>query len=284
MGHVGIVCDSTSDLSPAWLDDHRVRMVPLTVLFGEESFRDWVDMQPREFYERLAASPSLPTTSQPSPADFSAAYAELVEQGCDAIVSIHLTSQLSGTFESATMAATEAAVPVHVIDTKLVTAATALVVKQAVAMRDAGRSAEDIAASARVISASMRLFFVLDTLEYLVKGGRAGKAQGLAASLLNIKPVLMFNAEGTIEPFKKVKGTRKALTELAEHVAQDSRANGRMRVSILHADDLALAEELRTALDIAGADYELDSIELVGAVIGTYAGRGAVGAAYYPIN
>lgn len=284
MSQVGLVCDSTCDLAPAWLVEHDVRMVPLTVLFGDAGFKDWIDLQPREFYKRLTASAALPTTSQPSPADFSAAYTELTERGCEAIVSIHLTSRLSGTFESATMAAAEASVPVHVVDTKRVTAATALVVKQAIELRDRGVSAEEIAATARATSDAVRLFFVLDTLDYLVKGGRAGKAQGLAASLLNIKPVLMFNDEGTIEPFKKVKGTRKALTELAEHVAADSRENGRVRLSILHADDLALAEELRAALDTAGADYELDSIQLVGAVIGTYAGPHAVGAGYYPIG
>ena len=284
MGQVGLVCDSTCDLEPAWLEARHVRMVPLTVLFGEESFRDWIDLEPCEFYERLAAFPGLPTTSQPSPADFAAAYRELAAAGCDEIVSIHLTAKLSGTFESAEMAAAESSVPVHVIDTKRVTAALALVIKDAITRRDAGASAEEIAGAARSVSDSMRLFFVLDTLDYLVKGGRAGKAQGLAASLLSIKPVLMFNDEGTIEPFKKVKGARKALAALAEHVAEDSRANGRMRLSVLHADDLALAEELHAALDAAGADYELDSIQLVGAAIGTYAGPHAVGAGYYPIG
>jgi DegV family protein with EDD domain len=121
-------------------------------------------------------------------------------------------------------------------------------------------------------------------LDYLVKGGRAGKAQGLAASLLNIKPVLDVNADGIIEPFKKVKGRRKALAELAAHVAEDSLANGRMRLALLHACNEDQAADLRAAIVASGADVEIVHVGLVGAVVGTYAGPGAVGCAYYPIG
>lgn len=284
MSPVGLVCDSTCDVDPAWLKAKDVRMVPLTVFFGEEGFRDRVEMQPDEFYERLAAFSGLPTTSQPSPADFAAAYRELAASGCDSIVSVHLTSKLSGTFESATLAAAEAPVPVAVIDTKLVSSATALAVKAAVVSRDAGGTHDDVVTAATRVADSCRLFFVLDTLDYLVKGGRAGKAQGLAASLLNIKPILTFNDEGTIEPFKKAKGRKKALVELAQYVAEESRRLGKVRLALLHARDEDLARELQGALADAGADFELDSVNLIGAVIGTYAGPHAVGAAYYPIG
>lgn len=283
MPKVGIVCDSTCDLRPEWLKEHDVLMVPLKVLFGEESFLDWTELVPEEFFEKLVTASTLPKTSQPSPADFAQAYASLVESGVDEIVSIHLTAALSGTFESAMLAAKDAAVPVHVIDTRVVSQATALVVKAAIEARDAGADAESIAATATAVARSSSLFFILDTLDYLVKGGRAGKAQGLAASLLNIKPILRFNEEGTIEPFKKVKGTRKALVELAAHVAEDSRTKGRLRLSILHACSPDLAEELRAAIVEAGADCEIESVGLVGSVIGTYAGPKAVGCGYYPI-
>ncbi|MDP2234050.1 MAG: DegV family protein [Actinomycetota bacterium] len=284
MSRVGIVCDSTSDLEPAWYDLHDVAMVPLKVLFGDETFLDWVDFAPAEFYERLTAAVQLPKTSQPSPAEFAAAYARLAEAGCDQIVSIHLTAALSGTFESATMAAKDAAIPVHVIDTKTVSQATALVVKAAVEARDAGADAAEIVRVAQQVTDDVSLFFVLDTLEYLVKGGRAGKAQGLAASVLNIKPILTFNSDGIIEPFKKVKGTRKAIAERARHMAADALANGRLRVSTLSACAPELAEELRAALDTAGVDYEFESVGLIGSVIGTYAGPRAVGCAYYHIR
>ncbi len=284
MARVGIVCDSTCDLGPAWCEANDVVMVPLKVLFGDETYLDWVDFEPAEFYERLQAAPKLPKTSQPSPAEFAAAYAGLADAGCDSIVSVHLTAALSGTFESATMAAKDSAIPVHVIDTKRVSQATGLVVKAALEARATGAEGAEVARITQKIADDTSLFFVLDTLEYLVKGGRAGKAQGLAASVLNIKPVLEFNSDGIIEPFKKAKGTRKALQILAEHIAEDSKANGRVRLSILHACSPELAEELRGALDAAGVDYELESIGLVGSVIGTYAGPRAVGCGYYHLS
>jgi DegV family protein with EDD domain len=283
MTRVGIVCDSTCDLGPEWLAQHDVRMVPLKVLFGDDSYLDWIDLSPDEFYTKLAASASLPKTSQPSPADFTKAYVELAEAGCTEIVSIHLTSALSGTFESATLAAVNSAVPIRIVDTKTVSMATALAIEAAVEVRDTGGSATDVESAARKAADSSRLYFILDTLEYLVKGGRAGKAAGLAASVLNIKPILTFTPEGTIEPFKKVKGLKKALAELAAQVATDS-AGTRLRLSVLHGAAPELADQMVAALDAAGVDYELDMIGSVGAVIGTYAGPGAVGLAYYPMS
>lgn len=284
MTKVAIVTDSTCDLSLAELEALSVTMVPLKVLFGETTFLDWVGLEPAEFYSKLASSPVLPKTSQPSPAEFLSAYRGLADNGFDAIVSIHLTSALSGTHESAMMAAADSPIPVHVVDTKKVSQAVALVVKAACESRDAGLGAQEIAERATQVSESMRLYFVLDTLEYLVKGGRAGKAQGLAASLLNIKPVLTMNSEGIIEPFKKVKGRKKALAELASHLAEESRTHGRMRVALLHACADECGNDLLAELEKAGGDYEIDSVGLVGAVIGTYAGPNAVGCAYYPVS
>ncbi len=285
MARVGIVCDSTCDLGLDWFAEHDVAMVPLKVLFGDQTFLDWIDLAPEEFYQRLIASPTLPKTSQPSPEDFRQAYAKLFEDGCTDIVSIHLTSPLSGTYESAIAASTlfeDRPGAVRVVDTRLVSQGTALVVKKAVEARDAGKNAEEIESIANEAVKGCHMFFILDTLEYLVKGGRAGRASGLAASVLNIKPVLTFNEEGTIEPFKKVKGFRKAMQELAAHVAEVSKT-GRLRVAMLHACRPDLADELIAALEAAGADFELDSSGLVGSVIGTYAGPGAVGCAYIPV-
>lgn len=279
---IGIVCDSTCDLGPEWLREHDVVMVPLKVLFGEESFLDWVEMVPEQFFDRLESAPVLPKTSQPSPADFAAVYARLAEQGCTGIVSIHLTGALSGTVESANMAAAEASVPVRVVDTKRVSAGTALSINAALKARDAGADLDGIAQAAHKAAATQRLLFALDTLEYLVKGGRAGKAQGLAASLLNIKPVLTFNDEGTIEPFKKVKGTRKAIVEMAAQAAAD--AEGRpLAVGVIHALAPDLVDELLAALTHTGVNYEVTCVAEVGAVIGTYAGRRAIGLAYHPV-
>jgi DegV family protein with EDD domain len=280
---VGIVCDSTCDLGLEWFDENDVVMVPLKVMFGEETFLDWIDLNPTDFYARLETAPALPTTSQPTPAQFSEAYQRLADQGAEEIVSIHLTAALSGTYESATMAAKDAPVPIRVVNTNRVTQGTGLVIKAAVEARDAGKDAVEVERIAVETAKSSQLYFVLDTLEYLVKGGRAGKASGLAASVLSIKPVLIFNDEGTIEPYSKERGTKKAYAALAKHVAELS-ADRKLRMSVFHAVSPDLADELITALDDAGANYQLDSVGSIGAVIGTYAGPRAVGLAFYPLG
>lgn len=284
MHKVGIVTDSTCDLRPTELESMDVVMVPLTVHFGEEHVRDWIDMTPEEFYPKLALFSGQPTTSQPSPADFAEAYAALAEGGAEQIVSIHLSAALSGTCESALLAAKTSPVPVRVVDGKRASRATGLIVKAAAEARAAGADADAIEALARAVAAQTRLYFLLDTLDNLVKGGRAGKAAGLAAALLNIKPVLRVNDDGIIEPFKKVRGKQQAISVLAEHLAQDSIQNGRMRVTTLHACCPLAAAELKEAAIAAGVDAEWDSEGAIGAVVGVYTGPGAVGFAYYPIG
>lgn len=281
MARIGIVCDSTCDLGPKWLEEHDVVMVPLRVNFGDDQYLDWVDFTPESFYAKLASSDVLPKTSQPSPADFGAVYRALAEAGCEEIVSIHLTSALSGTMESALMAAKMAPVPVRAIDTLTVSMATGLAVIAAVEARDAGMDADGVEAAVRHVVDNGRIYFALDTLDYLVKGGRAGKAQGLAASVLNIKPVLTFNKDGIIEPYKKVKGTKKAIAEIA--AAALEMGPGRLRIGVLHGQAPDLAAELMAEIERLGIDHELVHTVQVGAVIGTYAGPRAVGAVFCPV-
>ncbi len=284
MPRVGLVTDSTCDLPPAEFVAMGVQMVPLTVHIGDEHFRDWVDLSPEQFYRRLESSPVLPTTSQPSPAAFTEAYDVLISQGVEEIVVITLSSALSGTFESATLAARSCSVPVRVVDGKLASHGTTLIVKAAVAAREQGLDAAGIEQRALEISRATQLFFLLDTLDYLVKGGRAGKATGLAASLLNIKPVLRINEDGIIEPFRKVRGRQQAVETLAQHVADESRTHGRLRLCLLHADLVGEARELEEALVAAGANIEIESRGVIGSVIGTYTGPGAVGLTYHPVG
>lgn len=284
MPKVGIVTDSTCDLRPTELAALDVVMVPLTVHFGDEHIRDWIDLTPEQFYPKFAAFPGLPTTSQPSPAEFTAAYTALADAGAEEIVSIHLSAALSGTFESAMLAAKTSPVPVRVVDGKKASQSTGLIVKAAVEARSSGADAAAVETRALAVAAESRLFFLLDTLDNLVKGGRAGKAAGLAASLLNIKPVLRVNEDGIIEPFKKVRGRQQAIASLAEHLAEDSRQNGRMRCALLHACCPESAKELEDAIVVAGADVEWASYGAIGAVIGVYTGPGAIGCAYYPIG
>lgn len=281
---VGVVCDSTCDLGNQWLAENGVLMVPLKVLFGDTTYLDWVDLQPDAFYERLTTSPALPKTSQPSPAEFLEAYRSLAAAGVEEVVSIHLTAALSGTCESARLAAEESPIPVRVVNTMNVTHAVGLVVRAAVEARDSGADAAAVEARALQVAAASRLYFVPETLEYLVKGGRAGKAQGLAASLLNIKPVLCINEEGIVAPYKKVRGLKSAFDAMAARVAADSQEKGALKVAVFHACAPELADQLHSALEAQSVEYESVPDGLVGSVIGTYAGPRAVGLAYHPVD
>lgn len=286
MTRVGIVCDSTQDLEPSYLTQRDIRMVPLTVFFGDEAYLDWVEMRPdgpHGFYERLKTARLLPKTSQPSPAKFAECYADLAEAGYDSILVISLTSRLSGTYESAMIAAKDSPLPIAVVDSLTVSQGIGLIVKAAADARDAGADAVEIERVTRQTAAETDVYFVLETLDYLVKGGRAGRAAGLAASVLDIKPALRIQ-DGIVEPFKRSRGTTRAIAEIAEHVRQESERLGRLRLTLMHACDperLALLEE---ALAASGADVEVESTGLVGAVIGTYAGPRAVGVAFHPLR
>lgn len=281
MARIGIVTDSTCDMGPAALAALDVEMVPLKVMIGDETYRDWIDLKPEDFYPKLQSASKFPTTSQPSPAEFGAAYEKLAAQGVEGIVSIHLSSKLSGTFESASLAADGAPVPVRMVDTTLVSWAMALILQAAVAVRDAGGDIDAVEKAAVDASAKTELYFVLDTLDYLVKGGRAGKAQGLAAALLNIKPVLEVK-DGIVQPFAKARGAKAAFEQLSAHVAERSRELGGVKAVVIHALSPDLAGEISRHLVEAGLQGEIVQLGEIGAVIGTYAGPRAVGVTYLP--
>lgn len=284
MGRIGIVCDSTCDLGPDRLAGLDVVMLPLKVTFGDDTYLDWLDVAPSRFYEMLSSASALPKTSQPSPADFARVYRELAEAGCDGIVSVHLSAAVSGTIESAVLASGMVDVPVRVVDTHTTNVGLSLALIAAVDARTAGSSLDEVESAARAVADVTTTLFALDTLEYLVKGGRAGKAQGLAASLLSIKPVLTFGADGVIAPYKKVKGTRKAILEIADAVAAAGADGKTVRVGILAGEAPELGSELKEAIEATGVTWELVTTNTVGAVIGAYAGPRAAGAAFYSVS
>ncbi len=168
MSTIGIVVDSTCDLEVSFYEEHDIEMVPLYVRFGDDVYRDWREMPPDRFYPMLTEGQILPKTSQPTPQDFVEVYQRLAGR-CERILSIHLSQKLSGTFESATMAAGMVDIPVDIVDTKLVSGGIALVVDRVLARKAAGASAEELAAYARDVSERVRFAAMLQTLEYLEK-------------------------------------------------------------------------------------------------------------------
>jgi DegV family protein with EDD domain len=272
-----IVLDSTSDFVDAPERHANMRVVPLYVLFDGEPLRDHVDISSEQFYERLASASSLPTTSQPTPADFLAVYEELVAAGYTRIWSLHLTSKLSGTHESAVRAAEELGGDVvRVVDTETASLACALLAEAIDRRLDRGSTDEEVEQLVERFLRHNGVVFTVGTLEYLQKGGRIGKGQALAGSLLNVKPILALR-DGVVEPIGRVRGRQKALEEFARLFTEQSEDRDGLRVAIAHANAPEWVEVLTDLVAKTRPKATVDLVEQLGAVVGTHAGPGAVG-------
>ena len=280
MAGVKIVTDSGADIPKPLAEELDIAVVPLTVHFGDEEFKDGVDLELSEFYRRLHAG-GQPRTTQPSPTDFEVVYRRL-QADADAIVSVHLSSELSGTMQSASIAAAMDGidVPVHVVDSRSASLGIGMLAVEAARMAKAGASAEDIVQHLEAIVARQKVLFLVDTLEYLQRNGRIGRAQAFVGGLLNIKPLLTID-DGVVAPLERARGRAKARARLLELVTQGAQGQ-RVKVAVMHADALeeaeSLASELRSRLDV-----EELVVGQLGATIGTHAGPGTLGVVFYSV-
>jgi fatty acid kinase fatty acid binding subunit len=272
-----IVLDSTSDFVDARERHPNMRIVPLYVLFDGVPLRDHVDIAPTEFYERLAASTTLPTTSQPTPGDFLACYRELRDAGYARIWSLHIAATLSGTYESARRAADELGDEVvRVVDTGSASLACGLLAEAIDRRLARGTTDEELGELVGRFAATNRVVFTTATLEYLQKGGRIGKAQALAGSLLNVKPILEIRG-GAVEPVGRVRGRQKALEEFARLFTEDTDDRDGLHTAIAHANAPEWIDVLTDMVAKTRPKATVDLVQLLGAVVGTHAGPGAVG-------
>jgi DegV family protein with EDD domain len=273
--NTAVVLDSTADFPDAPERFPNFRVVPLYVRFGDESFRDYVDITPDQFYARLPGAAELPTTSQPTPADFLAAYEELA--GYERILSLQISSTLSGTFASAQTAAELLGDGrVRVIDTRTVSASLALLAIAVQQRLEQGTSDEEIDELVSRYGRDHYLLFTVNTLEYLAKGGRIGRAAALAGNLLNVKPILTLR-DGEVIPLKKVRGAAKAFHEFQKLFEETSTDAPRLKVGIAHAAAPERMEALRKMVRDVRPQAEIEMLTQLGAVIGTHAGPGTVG-------
>jgi fatty acid kinase fatty acid binding subunit len=269
-----IVTDSTADLPDHLLADPNITMVPLTVYFGDDAYLDWVEMKPAEFYARLKTAPELPRTSQPSAGAFLEQYKRLREQ-YKRVYSVHLSGQLSGTVASAEVAAGQID-GVRVIDSQLPTGGIALMVDRLLERIDRGTPEEEFDAYVDKFLAEKTFFFLPTTLDQLYKGGRIGRASHLVGTLLNIKPVLVID-DGVIDVYKKVRGLRQALEVMRDGMLDRTRPGLKTYVSLSHAENPPVLEQLRElVLAVTEREIEIRLTSVVGSVIGTYVGWGAV--------
>ena len=268
-----LVLDSTADFPDAPARFPNWRVVPLYVRFGDESYRDYVDLSPAEFYARLRTAAELPTTSQPTPGDFLAAYEGLA--GYERIYSLHISSKLSGTYESATTAAAELGGKVRTVDTESASAAIAMLGLAIQRRLERGTTDEEIDALVERFHDEAGLIFTVDTLEFLRRGGRIGRASAWAGELLNVKPILTIDRE--VIPLKRVRGNRKAVQEFVSAFTSGSENRPSLTVGIAHADAPERAEQLRKMVRAERSEAEIEIVTTLGAVVGTHAGPGTVG-------
>jgi len=273
--NTAIVVDSTADFPEAPSRFPNWRVVPLYVRFGDESYRDYVELGPAEFYARLRTAAEMPTTSQPTPQDFLAAYEELA--GYERIYSLHIASRLSGTFGSARIAAQElGGERVRMVDTETASAAIAMLGLAIQRRLEAGTDDEELDELVDCYKQEHGLLFTVDTLEFLARGGRIGRARAMAGQLLNIKPILTI-AEGEVVPVKRVRGNRKAMQEFVNDFTGATADEPGLRVGIAHADAPERAEALRKMVRAERPQAEIEVVTTLGAVVGTHAGPGTVG-------
>ncbi|HEU5363183.1 MAG TPA: DegV family protein [Gaiellaceae bacterium] len=274
--NTAVVLDSTADFPDAPVRFPNFRVVPLYVRFGDESLEDYVEIEPARFYERLQTAPELPTTSQPTPADFLAVYDELAP-AYEHVLSLQISSTLSGTFASAqTAAETFDAGKVRVIDTRTVSASLALLALGVQRRLERGTTDEEIDAFVARYQLEHRLLFTVNTLEYLARGGRIGKAAAFAGNLLNVKPILTIR-DGEVVPLKRVRGNQKAFAEFAALFESTTTDSPHLRVGIAHA---AAPERMQALWKMVRAVRPQAQVEIqttLGAVVGTHAGPGTVG-------
>jgi DegV family protein with EDD domain len=274
-GNTAVVLDSTSDVPGAAERFPNMRVVPLYVNFGAESFRDHVDIGSHDFYERLRHAPALPTTSQPTPQDFLDAYEQLA--GYERIYVLALSSKLSGTYQSAVAAAGEAGSDrIQVVDTETASLAVGLLALALQRRLARGTTEEELRALIERFKQQNGVVFTVATLEYLQKGGRIGRAQALAGTLLNVKPILSVD-DGVVHPIGKVRGRQKALEEFARVLTSSTENVPGLRIGIAHADAPEWIEVLTDLVEKARPQAEIELVENLGAVVGTHAGPGAVG-------
>lgn len=271
--NTAIVVDSCADLPDEVIADPNLAMVPLKLHFGDDTFRDWIDIRPAEFYARLRKADRLPTTSQPSAGEFQSEYRRLRER-FDHIFSIHLSDRLSGTFSSATLAK-EGFAGITVVDSEMASLAVGLLVHRLLGLLDRGTTRGEFLEYIDRYRREAGRLFLLDTLEYLQKGGRIGKASSVAGSLLHIKPLLTFS-DGIVDAYKKVRGERKAMIAMQEYLLEHTQPGSPVRVCIAHGDAPDRGEELAALVQATDRIIDICLRGEVGAVIGTYAGPGAV--------
>jgi DegV family protein with EDD domain len=278
VGKIHVVTDSGSDLALEVKERLGIHVVPLTVQFGSEIFKDGVEISVADFYAKLKTESEMPSTCQPSPADFVAMYEKIAEPG-DTIISVHLSSKMSGTYQSAVLASTmlDSSIKVITVDSKAASMGLGLVAVTAAEGVQAGKDLDEILSDVQHVIDHLQVYFVVDTLEFLKKNGRIALAQALVGTMLSIKPILTL-VDGEVAPFEKIRGKAKALKRVRELILefQARSPEKTIRAALSHATAPEEAEQVIDALKLVlpvGGEVVVGEI---GPTIGVHTGPGVV--------
>ena len=276
---VQIIIDSTVDMAPGL--ESRVRVVPLTIHFGEREYVSGVDIDSQRFYEMLVESDELPTTSQPTPFAFEQVFADAVNAG-DTVVCITISAKLSGTFQSASIAAEEFPGKVFVVDSNTAAIGSGILAQYALELADRGLSAEEIALNLIGKREKVRLLAMVDTLEYLKKGGRVSPTVAFAGGLLNIKPVITV-ADGEVKMLGKARGSKQGNNLLVQKIQKAGGVDfGKpLLLGYTGLSDALLQKYIQDSAALWEGNCDALPATIVGSVVGTHAGPGAVAVAFF---
>jgi DegV family protein with EDD domain len=272
---IHLVTDSTADISPSEAQALGVHVVPLSVRFGDEEYRDGVDINPDQFYAKLQTTDVHPSTSQPSPEAFTALYKTLLADPADEIVGLHISAKLSGTLQSATLAAKDFdPARIHLVDTESVSGGLQLLIRAALDDIKAGDSAATVAEKATRRRGKVTILVLLDTLTYLHRGGRIGRAQAFVGTLLNVKPLIAIR-DGEVVPLARPRSHAKGLDIIVERVRACAPLRGLAEFHAAASDSMTdLEARLTTAVTNVTA-----ILGRIGPVVGAYSGPGGIGVA-----
>lgn len=275
---VRIIIDSTANVRSDFADKFIV--VPLTVNFGEESYADGIEIDNNTFYKKLVTSSVLPTTSQPTPDAFAKVFKEITDAGDEAVV-ITISSKLSGTYQSATIAAEDFEGKVFVVDGYTVAIGTGALAEYALNLAESGKTAAEIAQTIEKDKEDIRVYAVVDTLEYLKKGGRISAAVAFAGGLLNFKPVIAI-AEGVVQSLTKGRGNKQANSLMNQEVEKEGIDFEKpFVIGYTGAESTLMQEYIKDNLEFWGGDASKIHTAQLGSVVGTHAGPGAVAIGYF---
>jgi DegV family protein with EDD domain len=273
---IALVTDSTNDLPLELREKYGILVVPLTIVWGGNQYQDGIDLKPDEFYRRLVNDPDSPSTSQPSPADFLKVFKQVEEEGASEIVAVLISSAMSGTIASARSAAKEIGIPVHIVDSKSNSMSLGWQLLACARAREAGADALGMVDAAETVRGQLHYHIVLDTLEYLFRGGRIAGAAKFLGSVLNFKPQIRVNHQtGSVEPGDVSRTRTRAIEVLYTSFFKKLDTSKPLRIAILHNDALTEAEALAKKIIDEYSPVET-IIGIVSPVLGSHTGPRAI--------